>query len=358
MTFDADFLSIPITFQTRAFAQRCAQLHPLGPVAQRVWEHGLAVGAIGQYLELLGIPTQPSHSDLSNPVVQLAAAVADLEVVGMGRLECCVIQTGAQEGQVPPEVWSEEPETSPDEAIDLANSLRIGYIFVRLNADQRSAEILGFLPRVRSETVSLSELLPLAELGPYLDQVRTQLAPRQVSRSFIKLGDWIRGLISDGWQQLEAGTLFPQPLAGYCFRWSGQPESDTQTPAPQSPETLGNQPQTSETIRCAKVLQDWQPLNRQEAKALPESVVLVVEVYPNEWHTTRLSLQVHPGSERRYLPPEVELTVLDQAGESFLTAKSRQQDDYIQLQFNGVAGEAFRVKVIADSCWVQEFFQI
>jgi hypothetical protein len=358
MTFETGSLSIPITLQTRAFAQRCAQLHPPGPVAQRVWEHGLAVGVVSQYLELLGIPTQLNHSDLNNPVVQLAAAVADLEVIGMGHLECCVVPTGDHEGQVPPEVWSEAPGTSADEATNLSSRLRMGYIFVHLNADQRSADILGFLPRVMSEKVSLSELLPLAELGPYLHQVQTQLAPLQAPRSLVKLGDWIRGMIGEGWQQLEAGTFFLQPFAGYCFRWSGQQDAETQTPNPQSPEILKDQPQPSESIRCAKVLQDWQPLNCQEAAALPESVVLVVEVYPNERHTTRLSLQVHPGSERRYLPPEVELTVLDQAGESFLTAKSRQQDDYIQLQFNGVAGESFRVKVTAHSYWVQEFFQI
>ena len=67
-------------------------------------------------------------------------------------------------------------------------------------------------------------------------------------------------------------------------------------------------------------------------------------------------LQVHPGGGKTYLPPEVELIVLDDTGEVFLEAKSRQADNWIQLEFRGEPGERFSVKVaLGDASIVENF---
>ncbi|HEY9822378.1 MAG TPA: DUF1822 family protein, partial [Candidatus Sericytochromatia bacterium] len=55
-------------------------------------------------------------------------------------------------------------------------------------------------------------------------------------------------------------------------------------------------------------------------------------------------------------PPSLQLTVLDESGATFLEAQSRSADNYIQLQFSGVPGEQFSVRVsLGDASILQDF---
>jgi Protein of unknown function (DUF1822) len=85
--------------------------------------------------------------------------------------------------------------------------------------------------------------------------------------------------------------------------------------------------------------------------------VALILHFTNESENKRnILLQVHPGGGKTYLPPEVELIVLDDKGEVFLEAKSRQADNWIQLEFRGEPGERFSVKVaLGDASIVENF---
>jgi hypothetical protein len=85
-------------------------------------------------------------------------------------------------------------------------------------------------------------------------------------------------------------------------------------------------------------------------------VVLVVELIPETDRRRNILLQVHPTGDRTYLPPHLQLTVLDEAGLIFLEAEARSADNYIQLQFSGLPGEQFSVRVaLGDTSVVEDF---
>ncbi|MEY3870713.1 MAG: hypothetical protein RLZZ338_4607 [Cyanobacteriota bacterium] len=85
-------------------------------------------------------------------------------------------------------------------------------------------------------------------------------------------------------------------------------------------------------------------------------VALILHFTKESENKRNILLQVHPGGGKTYLPPEVELIVLDDMGEVFLEAKSRQADNWIQLEFRGEPGERFSVKVaLGDASIVENF---
>lgn len=84
-------------------------------------------------------------------------------------------------------------------------------------------------------------------------------------------------------------------------------------------------------------------------------VALIVYFNPESNNKWNILLQLRPGGGQTYLPPEVQMIVLD-AGEVFLEARSRSADNWIQLEFSGQPGERFSVKVaLGDASIVEDF---
>ncbi|TAG98148.1 MAG: DUF1822 family protein [Oscillatoriales cyanobacterium] len=84
-------------------------------------------------------------------------------------------------------------------------------------------------------------------------------------------------------------------------------------------------------------------------------VALIVYFNPESNNKWNILLQLRPGGGQTYLPPEVQMIVLD-AGEVFLEARSRSADNWIQLEFTGQPGERFSVKVaLGDASIVEDF---
>ncbi|MGL5064330.1 MAG: DUF1822 family protein [Microcoleus sp.] len=84
-------------------------------------------------------------------------------------------------------------------------------------------------------------------------------------------------------------------------------------------------------------------------------VALIVYFNPEPNNKWNITLQLRPGGNQTYLPPDVQMIVLD-AGEVFLEARSRSADNWIQLEFSGEPGERFSVKVaLGDASLVEDF---
>ncbi|MEZ2228919.1 DUF1822 family protein [Microcoleus sp.] len=84
-------------------------------------------------------------------------------------------------------------------------------------------------------------------------------------------------------------------------------------------------------------------------------VALIVYFNPEPNKKWNILLQLRPGGGQTYLPPDVQMIVLD-AGEVFLEARSRSADNWIQLEFTGQPGERFSVKVaLGDASIVEDF---
>ena len=75
-------LPLPITQTADITAQRFSLQQPNPEKAEQVRLNTLAVYAVHNYLQLMGIPTELTAGDSWNPVMRLCTDVADLEVIG------------------------------------------------------------------------------------------------------------------------------------------------------------------------------------------------------------------------------------------------------------------------------------
>ncbi|HEY9763217.1 MAG TPA: DUF1822 family protein, partial [Trichocoleus sp.] len=85
-------------------------------------------------------------------------------------------------------------------------------------------------------------------------------------------------------------------------------------------------------------------------------LVLIVEMQVESVQQTHIGLQVHPVGDQPYLPPGLELAVLEPTDAVFMQVQARQADNYIQLQFSGEPGERFKIRIQMDEAqYIEEF---
>ncbi|MBW4493480.1 MAG: DUF1822 family protein [Oscillatoria princeps RMCB-10] len=85
-------------------------------------------------------------------------------------------------------------------------------------------------------------------------------------------------------------------------------------------------------------------------------VVLVVTLMPEPDLRINTHWRVYPAGSQTYLPPGLQLEVLDEVGETVLSVQSRNADNAIQLAFRGERGDSFRVRVaLGDTCVTEDF---
>src|SRR5919202_532289 len=135
-------LPLPITQVARRTAQEFASQQPTPQKAEQVRLNTLAVYAVNDYLQMMGIPCDLSVGDSWNPITRLCADVADLEITGVGRLECRPLKLHEQTCYIPPEVWSD----------------RIGYVIVQIDESSFEATVLGFTQTASTEELSINQL--------------------------------------------------------------------------------------------------------------------------------------------------------------------------------------------------------
>jgi hypothetical protein len=314
-TYDADDFALPLPItsvaQTAAQTFSSKQLSPTKQEQVRL--NTLAVYVVNDYLQLMGIATNLASSEVRNPIVQLGANVADLEVVGLGRLECRSVQRQEQLCYMPPETWHD----------------RIGYVIVQIDELARQAMMLGFSPTANIEFFPLTRLRPPEALVEHLYEL-TQL-PKERSPTLVHLSQWFQNTFEAGWQAIEA-VLNPAELgfAYRSYRWAGDSHD-------------------SIDISRAKLIDLGLQLLNQ-----PLALTVELDQRPEELDI-RLRLYTTTG---QFLPPDVRLIVLDETGAIFLEATARNADNYLQLQFSGISGEHFSVQISLGEAQVIEEFVI
>ena len=87
-------------------------------------------------------------------------------------------------------------------------------------------------------------------------------------------------------------------------------------------------------------------------------VFLVVTLMPEADGRTNINFRVYPASGQTCLPPNLQLIVLDESGETILEAQSRSADNSIQLGFRGDRGDCFSIKIALEDASVTEDFVI
>lgn len=304
-------LQLPITQTARRIAQLFASQQPTPQKAEQVRLNTLAVCVVNDYLQLMGIPCNPSASDSWNPVVRLCADTADLEVTGVGRLECRPLLIHEQICQIPPEVWLD----------------RIGYVMVQIDNASLEAAVLGFAQTAVVE-LPINQLQPVESLLDHLNQLMHPVASPsavELDSTGVNLNQWFQNIFEAGWQAVE--ELLNPAEANRVFRFR----------SPESAVTTGIDA-TNTGIKRAKLIN----LGMQLA-GYP--VALIVELTPASEYERNIILQLCPTGSQSYLPPLLQLIVLDDKGLIFLEAQARNTDGYVQLEFSGILGEQFSVEV-------------
>ncbi|MDM9385501.1 DUF1822 family protein [Chlorogloeopsis sp. ULAP01] len=310
-------LTLPITQAARTIAQHFANQQPTSKSAERVRLNTLCVLVVNDYLQMMNIPTDLKSSNTWNPVIRMCADVADIEIPGIGSLECRPIRLNEQFCYIPPETWEE----------------RIGYLVVQVDESQLEAKVLGFVRNVTSQELPLSQLQPLEALIEHLSPTLKSTVPESVS-----LSQWFAGIFETGWQTLESLWNQPEFAPDFVFRSKNLMEKIPST-------------QPEQFIRRGKLID----LGIQIAS---QFVILIVEISPYVDQQVSVRLQLHPTGSQNYLPQDVKLTVLDHSGAVFLEAQARSADNYIQLQFRGEPTEQFSVQVALNDAQVTERFVI
>ena len=217
------------------------------------------------------------------------------------------------------------------------------------------------------------------------------------------LGQLLQNFLEDGWQTVEetrkqldteksqlaygfGGTRFqensPKIVPALIELLRKNPDSETRFKAidllgeigqgnEEAIATLGELANTSKNQelrrQAAVVLGKIEPSNPQagvrRVKMIDlgmqldgNRVAFVITFIPEANGETNVQLRVYPAGERNYLPPNLQLIVINEQGEKFLEALSRSADNWIQLEFNGECTDSFTVKlVLEEACFSKEF---
>ncbi len=306
----------PISASVRRRAEQLSRQQATPEKGEQVRLNNLAVSFVNSYLQCMGFETDLEASDSWNPVQQMLMDAADLSLKNLGFLECRPVWENTQLAYVPPEVKSN----------------RIGYAIVQISKTCREATLLGFVKQVSTNSIPISELQPLENLLEYLEELSQvnlaesaspSIAP---SQTLINLKQWFENIFEAGWQEISA-LLDAEPAN---LDWSFRSACD---------------------VVQGKLID----LGRQ----LPgQAVVLVVALALKHLQEMDITVEVHPSSGQDYLPPNLQLQVLDEDRAAVMEAQARSENKNIQFNFSGEPGERFSVKVALGNVSVIEDFVI
>lgn len=136
MTNIASPTTIPVPLPPIAhdYAKQNAMRQSNNNQAQRVYRRTLAVYAVHSYLRCVNIATDLEDSDLWNEFYSNLSNSANLDLPGIGQLECCPVLPGA-ESFVPPQITGRD---------------RIVYVAVQFKEVLDEVELIGFRPILNS----------------------------------------------------------------------------------------------------------------------------------------------------------------------------------------------------------------
>jgi len=268
--------------------------------AKQVYLNTLAIQAVKSYLEWFDLAPNWEDSDSNNPIFQSLSDSADLWIEGQGRVECRPVLPGDSRCMIPPETWGD----------------RLAYIAVQLNADLTEATLIGYLPHVYYSEVPLTDFHSLDTLLEHLHPVM--------------LTEWLDNMVESGWQTWREFWSTSQPQLALSFR---------------NPSATFSEPAHCERGKKLQLDPNGEPIG------------LFIGIHPMVNEEFDISVQVYPLGNQSHLPPDLQLSILDDQDEVVMQASSRSTQS-IQLDFSAERGDRFSVKVALGDISLTEWFMI
>jgi len=300
--------TVPLSFEAHDIAQQCAEKSSPTKFKQ-VYLNTLAVYAVDSYLRCMGFETNLEKSESRDSLMLKFVDVADLDVVGVGKIECRPVLPDSQTCYIPSDAWEN----------------RIGYVAVQLNQSLKAATLLGFTQTAAAE-IPVADLSQLDDFLGYLSEIKqTQTVNSESDRpEFVNLKQWFEGIIEETWLTVEQ-LLNPQKVE-MMYRFKNA-----------VPIVRGQQIDLGMELAGT-------------------TVALIVALPPQSDPEVDVRLQVHPTGSSVYLPEGLKLMLQDESGETIMIAESRDSDNFIQLQFGAELGECFGINVAFGEASVTEKF--
>ncbi|WP_414582277.1 DUF1822 family protein [Scytonema sp. PCC 10023] len=188
------------------------------------------------------------------------------------------------------------------------------------------------------EVKALGKLeLPLSQLRS-LEDLPRYLRENQPQTVAIDLRQWFEGVFTAGWQTVDA--LFSTQATNMALSTrSAEPFRENDPFHPANSVSAGKQFDLGMQLAYHRV-------------------VLMVTIAPGANEEVDIRVRVCPTGKQRYLPPGLQLIVLDESGATCpqLEAQAKSDDNWIQLEFSGEPGERFSVKVgLGDESLTEDF---
>ncbi len=319
-------LTVPLVSVAQALARSFAAEQTTPQKGKKTYLNTLAVYAVHSYLKWLQIETNLSQGDSWHLGMRALFDVADLVIPGVGKLECRPVLPGETTFSLPPEVTED----------------RIGYVAVQFSERLNEVQLLGFVRAVdtsnATEQILIADLQPLDALLDCIPNVVAESPVLTASNMPVNLSRWLNNIFDAGW--LTVSALFSTEAANPAIRVRSAynlEESNLNT------SVVG--------ITRGKLIDLGMLL-------AGNPVTLLVTLAPAANSEVDIRLRVNPVGSQTYLPPNLQLIVLDESGETILSAQARNADNWIQLEFSGEPGEQFSVRLALGDVSTEEDFVI
>ncbi|MEM7593629.1 MAG: DUF1822 family protein [Cyanobacteria bacterium P01_A01_bin.83] len=253
----------------------------------------------------------------------------------------------------------DEVVSIPQDAIAMPELATHFYVVLEVNEEEEEVIIRGFLrydeliayqtrvnlsPQNGFYNLPLSlfdsELNHLLFYSRYLTPAAIPLpvvVPESLTAAFAqtinstrtKLSQWLEGVLAEGWSSVE-NLITPEANLAWSTRNS----------------PLGAGAKKGKLINLGINLK-------------AETVALFITVTPEADQKLGILVQLYPTGEARYLPCNLQLTLISKAGKTLQLTQSREQDNYIQLKsFKGKLGTRFSIEVSMGDVSVREDFEL
>ena len=195
--------------------------------------------------------------------------------------------------------------------------------FYGVVADHYRIALNDFDPELNHFLADCRYLEPTAIALP---QNQSQVVRETISDSVTKLGQWLEGIVTEGWQTLDQ-LLMPEAQLAFATR------------------NLGDNLQWGKLIDLG--------LSFGEQK-----VVLLMTLKPVEENKIRVQVRLSPFNTD-HLPTDLQLKLKSRSGKIVQSVATRQKDNYIQLKpFKSQVGKIFQLEVSGDGFALRETFEL
>ena len=298
-------LSLPLGQEMREKARKQSLLQPNAQKSHQVYLNILAVETVNNYLLCMGYQTRLNESDSLNYVVQYVADIADLEIEGIGKIECRAVKSDATEYEVPPEVWHD----------------RVGYIFLEIDEEASEGVILGFVPNINlnGKKIKQQDLKPLEMFLEHLERHDSLLS------TIVPFSEWLVEQVTTGWISLQ-NLLQEEPI--FAYRNSSRQEKEL----------------------------TWGKLINVGLTIYKHPLVLLISLNPCTSSLLSISVRLQTINSYQYIPEGLNLSLVSE--DTLISEiKARNQDNALELgEFKGTIGETFTVNMqLEDFSFSEEF---